>query len=44
MQRRTRRDSIGRYIAQKRKAKESMPPLINEKGEIISTDVEKAVD
>ena len=41
MQRITRRDSIGRYIAQKRKAKESVPPLMDEKGELVMTGTEK---
>ena len=31
-----------RYIGQKRQAKNSSPPLINEKRELGSTDVEKA--
>ena len=31
-----------RYIAQKRKAKESVPPLMDEKGELVMTDMEKA--
>ena len=31
-----------RYVAQKRKAKESVPPLMDEKGELIMTDMEKA--
>ena len=30
------------YIGQKRQAKESVPPLINEKGELTSSDMEKA--
>ena len=29
------------YIGQKRQAKESVPPLINEKGELATTDMEK---
>ena len=29
-----------RYSGQKREAKESIPPLINEKGELVSPDVE----
>ena len=31
-----------RYMAQKRKAKESVPPLMDEKGELVMTDMEKA--
>ena len=31
-----------RYIAQKRKAKKNLPPLINEKRELITVDTEKA--
>ena len=31
-----------RYIGQKRKARESVPPPINEKGELITTNMEKA--
>ena len=31
-----------RYIGQKRKAKASVPPLVNVKGELASTDEEKA--
>ncbi|KFQ62499.1 hypothetical protein N334_03741, partial [Pelecanus crispus] len=31
-----------RYINQKRKVKESIPPLMNKKGELVSTDEEKA--
>ena len=31
-----------RYIDQKRWAKESVPPLKNEKGELTTTDMEKA--
>ncbi|KFZ60398.1 hypothetical protein N338_05724, partial [Podiceps cristatus] len=31
-----------RYIGQKRQAKESIPPLVNGKGELAATDVEKA--
>lgn len=31
-----------RYIAQKRQAKESILPLINEKGKLAFSDVEKA--
>lgn len=31
-----------RYIGQKRQAKESIPPLINEKGELATADMEKA--
>ncbi|KAK4819465.1 hypothetical protein QYF61_004691 [Mycteria americana] len=31
-----------RYINQKRKVKESVPPLMNENGELVSTDEEKA--
>ena len=30
-----------RYIAQKRKAKESVPPLMDEKGELVMTDMQK---
>lgn len=32
-----------RYIGQKKEAKENVPPLINEKGKLISTDTDKAV-
>ncbi|KFZ51573.1 hypothetical protein N338_04103, partial [Podiceps cristatus] len=31
-----------RYIGQKRQAKERVPPLVNEKGELAATDAEKA--
>ena len=31
-----------RYIRQKRQEEESVPPLINEKGEVASKDMEKA--
>ena len=31
-----------RYISQKRKTKEIIPPLVNEKGELVMTDREKA--
>jgi len=31
-----------RYIGQKRQTKESVPPLKNEKGELTSSDMEKA--
>ena len=31
-----------RFMGQKRKAKESVPSLINEKGEMATTDMEKA--
>jgi len=31
-----------RYVEQKRQAEESVPPLINEKGELASSDMEKA--
>lgn len=30
---------IYRYICQKREAKESVPPLIKEKGELVTTDM-----
>jgi len=36
------KEGFCRYIGQKTKAKESVPPLINEKGEPVMTDVEKA--
>lgn len=31
-----------RYIGRRRQAKESVPPLINETGELASSDMEKA--
>ena len=31
-----------RHIRQKRKAKDSVPPLMDEKGELVTTDMEKA--
>ena len=31
-----------RYIGRRRQAKESVPPLINEDGELASSDIEKA--
>ena len=31
-----------KYIGQKRQAKDSIPPLINEKGKLASTDMGKA--
>jgi len=31
-----------RYVGQKRQAKESIPPLINEKGELATTSMEEA--
>ena len=31
-----------RYIGQKRQAKESIPPLVNKKGEFVITDTDKA--
>lgn len=31
-----------RYIGQKRQVKENVPPLINEKGELTATHMEKA--
>ena len=36
------RKGFDRYIAQKRKAKKSVPPLMDEKGELVKTDTEKA--
>ena len=39
---RNNRKGFYRYIAQKRKAKESVPPLMDEKGELVMTDMEKA--
>ena len=37
-----KRKRFYRYIAQKRKAKESFPLLMDEKGELVGTDMEKA--
>ena len=38
----TTRKGFYRYISQKRKTKEIIPPLVNEKGELATTDMEKA--
>ena len=37
-----KKKGYNRYIGQKRQAKESIPPLTNVKGELATTDTEKA--
>ena len=36
------KEGFNRYIGQKRQARESTSPLLNEKGELATTDTEKA--